>query len=138
MSEKSRRPKTRGFYFPVMGSLFTVPMPFSPTGGIAGGNVWSCSGGYNESQCVNSEDCVGGENLDACQNMGVCGKSVNWNDCGNVDGCQGGSNPDGCTNNVCMGSQNNGDGDWFLCEMCCNELGCYSGIGYGLTSPKIQ
>ena len=124
------------FEFRTVGSLFTLPVPFTPV--LFGQtNHGPCSGLENMGQCDNFGDCSASTNEDTCQNMGDCDQTVNKNDCGNVFTCENSSNLDGCGNSVCYGSQNNGDGDWFLFEGCTNSFGCgqASGGPYPLTTP---
>ena len=103
------------FEFKSFGSLFTLPIPFAPLFfGLS--NMEDCSGKENNGQCDNLGNCSPSINDDSCQNMVSCEESINKNDCGNVTGCDYSSNLDGCSNSVCQGSQNNGDGDWLMCE----------------------
>lgn len=129
--------KPRGFELPSFGSLFTLPVPFSPLF-FGGSNMSSCSGMQNQGQCENFSSCSPSTNEDTCQNMALCDDTINENDCGNLMYCEFSSNLDGCTNNTCFGSQNNGDGDWILCEGCTNHADCNDSTGgpYPVTMPN--
>jgi hypothetical protein len=125
MKKHETESKILRFDFPLMGSLFTLPVPFAPLFFNAISHFDdSCKMQENTKDCVNHISCGSSTNEDKCYNMGDCEGNANLNDCDNVGTCTGNSNPEGCNNaGNCGGSSNDG-GNFITCDNCHNSGAC--------------